>query len=149
MASSPIGTDATPGCPASNGSCVLSIEDNPVNAALMAAMLEMVPGLQLLEASAPEQGLQLAWLHQPRLVLVDIQMPGMDGYEVLRRLKANPLTASIAVVAVSANASPEDVARGTEAGFAGYLTKPLHLPSLLRMVCSLLGLPAPSGLPED
>jgi CheY-like chemotaxis protein len=63
---------------------VLYIEDNAVNAALMAGLLDMLPGVRMLHAAHPEDGLALARSGQPALVLVDIQMPGMDGYEVLR-----------------------------------------------------------------
>ena len=127
---------------------VLYIEDNPVNATLMVAMLESLPGLKVSHAARPEQGLVMAQAEPPDLVLVDIQMPGMDGFQVLRHLRASPNTRDTPVIAVTANAMPHDVSRGLDAGFADYLTKPLHLPQLLRSVCRCLGLPQPEGLPE-
>ncbi|OYU92518.1 MAG: hypothetical protein CFE45_22955, partial [Burkholderiales bacterium PBB5] len=113
---------------------VLYIEDNPVNAMLMEAVLDALPAVQTLCASTPEQGLALARSAAPHLVLVDIQLPGMDGFEVLRRLQAEPATQHLTVMAVSANAMPGEVARGRDAGFAAYLTKPLDVPELLRTV---------------
>jgi len=128
---------------------VLYIEDNPVNATLMAAMLDSLPGVRTLVAGEPEQGLALARQQGPDLVLVDIQMPGMNGYQVLHHLRADPATRQIPVFAVSANAMADDLARGQAAGFDAYLTKPLDLGLLLRTVCATLGLPEPADLPND
>lgn len=110
---------------------VLYIDDNPVNTLLMAAMFERLPGLALRCESDPQRGLAQALAAPPALLLVDIQMPGMDGYEVLRRLRADPATRELTAIAVSANAMPQDVARGRAAGFADYLTKPLELQRLM------------------
>ncbi len=118
---------------------VLYIEDNPVNQALMEGMLGQRPGIRLLMAEQPEAGLALAAQAQPDLVLLDIQLPGIDGWEVLRRLRAAPPTQRIPVVAVSANAMPGDLAEARAAGFAAYLTKPLDLPHLLATVDQMLG----------
>jgi CheY-like chemotaxis protein len=103
----------------------LYIEDNPVNVLLMEAMLGQQTQLRLISAELPEDGLRLAREQRPDLILLDIQLPGMDGYEVLRRLRADEGTQGIPVVAVSANAMPDDVARGRAAGFDDYLTKPI------------------------
>lgn len=116
--------------PADGTRVVLYIEDNPVNAMLMEAMLDDLPGLRLLVATQPAEGLELARRERPALVLTDIQMPGMDGFEVLRRLRARAETRHIPVLAVSANAMPADVAEALGAGFAEYLTKPLDLQAL-------------------
>jgi CheY-like chemotaxis protein len=118
---------------------VLYIEDNPVNVLLMEAMLARLPGLQLLIASLPEPGLQLAMDERPDLILLDIQLPGMDGFEVLRRLRQVVATREIPVIAVSASAMPDDLERGRAAGFANYLTKPLDMRQLLRAVAAALG----------
>jgi hypothetical protein len=104
---------------------VLYIEDNPVNVLLMDAMLAQQTRLRLISAELPEAGLQLARDEQPDLVLLDIQLPGMDGYEVLRRLRADAGTRGIPVIAVSANAMTADIERGLAAGFDDYLTKPI------------------------
>ena len=118
---------------------VLYIEDNPVNAVLMEAMLARLPEVRLIVAPLPGIGLDMARLEQPELILLDIQLPGMDGYEVLRRLHSDDVTAHIPVIAVSANAMASDVAQGFDAGFAEYLTKPIEMPQLLAAVSQALG----------
>jgi CheY-like chemotaxis protein len=122
---------------------VLYIEDNPVNAMLMEAMLQSLPGIQLLVSPQSREGLDLARQLHPALVLTDIQMPDVDGFEVLRRLRADEGTRAIPVLAVSANAMPDDVARSLAAGFDAYLTKPLDMPSLHAAVRKALALEAP------
>ena len=113
---------------------VLYIEDNEVNQLLMEGMLAQRPHLQLHIAGLPLHGLEMAAQLQPDLVLLDIQLPGIDGFEVLRRLRAQPALARIPVVAVSANAMPSDSARAEQAGFADYVTKPVDLLRLLAVV---------------
>jgi len=120
--------------PAQRPRTVLYIEDNPVNQILMEGMLAHRPGTRLLLADRPETGLALAGTERPDLVLLDIQLPGMDGFEVLKRLRSSPLTGEIPVIAVSANAMPSDIASAQRAGFAEYLTKPLELRRLLDVV---------------
>ena len=117
---------------------VLYIEDNPVNQLLMEGMLAQRPGLRLLLASLPEEGLSMAAQSQPDLVLLDIQLPGIDGFEVLRRLRAQPATQVVPVVAVSANAMQADLDAAQAAGFDDYITKPLDLQRLLLVVDRLL-----------
>ncbi|MDH4390123.1 MAG: PAS domain S-box protein [Aquabacterium sp.] len=109
---------------------VLYIDDNPVNTLLMAAMFERLPGLVLQCECDPKAGVALALANPPALLLIDIQMPGIDGYEVLRRLRADPATRAVPAIAVSANAMPQDLARGKAAGFADYMTKPLEMQRL-------------------
>jgi PAS domain S-box-containing protein len=111
---------------------VLYIEDNDVNRLLMQGMLAHSPGVELQLAELPEQGLALAAAAPPQLVLLDIQLPGMDGYEVLRRLRRLPGMAGVPVIAISANAMPADRERAAAAGFDDYITKPVDLPQLLR-----------------
>lgn len=117
---------------------VLYIEDNAVNVALMEAMLARLPGLHLRCAALPEDGLRLARARTPDLILMDIQMPGMDGFEVLRHLRADPATARVPVVAVSANVMSTDIDAALQAGFVAYLTKPLAMDTLLATVRTLL-----------
>ena len=117
---------------------VLYIEDNPVNQVLMEGMLAQRPGLRLQLASLPETGLLMAAQAPPDLVLLDIQLPGIDGYEVLRRLRAQAATRAIPVVAVSANAMQADLDAALAAGFTDYVTKPLDLQRLLAVVDGLL-----------
>ena len=106
---------------------VLYIEDNEVNAMLMQAMLARLPGLRYRHASHPAAGLAMAAQQVPALVLLDIQLPDLDGFEVLRRLRADARTRHVPVIAVSASAMPDDIRAGIEAGFADYLTKPLEI----------------------
>jgi CheY-like chemotaxis protein len=101
---------------------------------LMEAMLARVGDLRLITAALPEQGLQMAVQERPDLILLDIQLPGMDGFEVLRRLRLDGRSQDIPVIAVSANAMPADVEHGLAAGFAEYLTKPLDMQRLLQAV---------------
>lgn len=104
---------------------VLVIEDHPLNLELVTALLEEI-GCQVLGASTPERGLALAAGNPPDLILMDVQLPGMDGYEVTRRLKADPRTADIPVVAVTAQALQGEEERARAAGCAAYLTKPVN-----------------------
>jgi CheY-like chemotaxis protein len=117
---------------------VLYIEDNPVNVLLMEAMLAQTTRLHLLSAELPEDGLKMAVAHRPDLILLDIQLPGIDGYEVLRRLRAADETRDIPVIAVSANAMRSDLERGRAAGFDDYLTKPIDHPLLMAALGKVL-----------
>jgi CheY-like chemotaxis protein len=90
--------------------------------------------VRVLSSSLPEQGLRMATELQPDLILLDIQLPGMDGFEVLRRLRASAQTCDIPVIAVSANAMHGDIDAALNAGFSQYLTKPLELNRLLDVV---------------
>jgi PAS domain S-box-containing protein len=113
---------------------VLYIEDNEVNQMLMAGMLEQRPGIELRIAAQPEEGLRLAHAQAFDLILLDIQLPGIDGYEVLRRLRAEKATSKVPVIAVSANAMASDFAAARAAGFDEYVTKPLDMHHLLALV---------------
>jgi len=113
---------------------VLYVEDNEVNRLLMQGMLGQRPGIELELAALPEEGLAMARAAPPALVLLDIQLPGIDGFEVLERLRADALTAGIPVIAVSANAMPADRERAQAAGFDEYMTKPIDLDRLLAAV---------------
>lgn len=110
---------------------VLYVEDQPANLRLMESILATRPGTRMLAAHTPRLGLELAAAHQPDLILLDIQLPGMSGFEVLKRLRADAATAAIPVIAVTADAMPADVERGKAAGFADYVTKPLDVPRFL------------------
>jgi len=106
---------------------VLYVEDNPANLLLMQRIIDRVEGVSLRSATDAEQGLKIAEDEQPDLVIMDISLPGMDGFEALERLKANNKTVHLPVIALSANALPAQVARGNNAGFAAYLTKPIDV----------------------
>jgi len=113
---------------------VLYIEDNPANLRLVERILAQRSDIHLLSASAPHLGLELAQAHRPALILLDINLPDMDGFEVLRRLRAQPETRAIPVIGVSANAMPKDIERAQAAGFVDYLTKPLDVVAFLKAV---------------
>ena len=126
-------------------STVLYIEDDPVNTLLMEAMVGREPGVRLITAPLPELGLDLAHAAQPDLILLDIQLPGMDGFEVLRRLRASDSTRAIPVIAISANAMSGDIEQGLAAGFNDYLTKPIEMSRLLGVLRTTLRHGAAAG----
>ena len=113
---------------------VLYIEDNPANLRLVEQILQSIPNLHMWSAAEPRIGLELAMEHLPDLILLDINLPGMDGYEVLKRLRNEEATRDIPVIAISANAMPKDIKKGEEAGFDGYITKPVNVKELLLTV---------------
>lgn len=106
---------------------VLYIEDNPANLKLVDKLLRQHGNIQVLSAHTPNLGLELARAYHPSLILLDINMPEMDGYEVLARLKQDPVTGDIPVVAVTANAMATDIRAGKRAGFDDYITKPIDI----------------------
>jgi signal transduction histidine kinase/ActR/RegA family two-component response regulator len=109
---------------------VLYIEDNPMNLRLMQRILAQRQDLELRVAHTAELGIELARAEPPALILMDINLPGMNGYEALAQLQADPRTAQIPSIAISANAMKGDRARGLQAGFVAYITKPIDIPSL-------------------
>ena len=139
-ASSHTATPAGPAGSANRLRTVLYIEDNVVNQMLMEGFLNHRPAWRLLVAGLPEVGLTIALQSLPDLILLDIQLPGIDGFEVLRRLRAQPATQHIPVIAVSANAMPGDIEAALAAGFNDYLSKPLSIKGLLTTLDRALGL---------
>ncbi|MBI5752794.1 MAG: response regulator [Hydrogenophilales bacterium] len=121
---------------------LLYVEDNPANLRLVEKLLAARPGLSLLGAPTAEKGLDIARARQPDLILLDINLPGMDGFEALRHLRNDPATRNIPVIALTANAMPKDVEKGLAAGFSGYLTKPIDVPRFLAAIDRLLSYPA-------
>ncbi len=113
---------------------LLQIEDNPSNRALVEGIVALRPRWRLHSAALPGEGLALAKTLHPDLILLDLHLPDMDGWEVLRRLRADPVTRAIPVVALSASAMSADIERGRVAGFSAYLTKPLELQRLLALL---------------
>ncbi|MEO5333647.1 MAG: response regulator [Magnetococcus sp. YQC-5] len=104
---------------------LLYVEDNVSNAQLMQEVIRRMPEITLILASTAEEGIELAKKRNFDLIIMDIQLPGMDGFQALSRLHGLPETNTIPVIALSGHASPEDVERGKQAGFLRYLTKPL------------------------
>jgi two-component system cell cycle response regulator DivK len=108
---------------------ILVIEDNERNLKLVRDVLRFA-GYDVLEARSGEQGVALANESAPDLVLMDLQLPSMDGTQALRLLRQNPRTREVPVVAVTAFAMKEDRDRALEAGFDGYLEKPISVRAL-------------------
>lgn len=117
---------------------VLYVEDNTANLKVVEAMLRRQPNLMLLSASNGEYGLELAQRYLPQAILLDIHLPGMDGYALLKELQSRPETRDIPVIALSADAMPLDVERGLAAGFRRYLTKPVKLPELVETIVQVM-----------
>jgi two-component system, cell cycle response regulator DivK len=116
---------------------VLIVEDNARNLKLVRDLLAHA-GYRTLEAATAEDGIALARMHRPDLVLMDVQLPGMDGVEALGRLRAQPETATARVVAVTAFAMKDDRPRFIEAGFDGYIEKPLSVREFPTQVAAIL-----------
>jgi PAS domain S-box-containing protein len=110
---------------------LLYIEDNAVNVLLVEELVRTIPGMALVTETTGHAGVQRAGSLLPDLVLVDMQLPDFDGFEVLRRLRSQPETAGIPCIALSANAMPEDIARALGAGFEDYWTKPIVFKSFI------------------
>jgi CheY-like chemotaxis protein len=120
---------------------ILIVEDNPKNLKLVRDTLQ-VTGYQTIEAETGEEGVRLAHERQPALVLMDIQLPGISGIEALQRLRTDPVTRPIPVVAVTASVMTQDKTRIMAAGFDGYHGKPISVRQLLATVRELLDKPS-------
>ncbi|HTQ01262.1 MAG TPA: response regulator [Casimicrobiaceae bacterium] len=118
-------------------SLILIVEDNPRNMKLVRDVLQ-VKGHTTLEATTAEDGIALAKEKLPELVLMDIQLPGMNGIQALRELRADAATAKIPVIAVTASVMQQDRTMITEAGFDGYIGKPINLAEFLQTVATQL-----------
>jgi len=111
---------------------LLYVEDNPSNIALMRHVVNALGSIRLHVAETGHEGLALARDLRPDIILLDINLPGLNGFELKSRLDADPLTRGLPVLALSASAMPSDIRRGREAGFRDYLTKPLDIPAFAR-----------------
>ncbi len=120
------------------GEAILIVEDNERNRKLLRDVLAY-GGYRTLEAERAEHGLEIARRERPALVLMDIQLPGMDGLTALRQLRADPATRPIPVVAVTASAMPQQREEILAAGFDAYLPKPISIQVLAETVRRLLG----------
>ncbi|MEX5745183.1 ATP-binding protein [Massilia sp. X63] len=121
-----------------NPHLLLYVEDNPANLRLVEEIVRFRSDLRLLSAHDGHVGLALARAHRPEIILMDLNLPGMSGIEVLRQLRADPLTAAIPVIALTANAMPRDIERGLAAGFTRYLTKPIDIDRFTEAINSTL-----------
>ncbi|MFC5344756.1 hybrid sensor histidine kinase/response regulator [Brevundimonas staleyi] len=137
MTASPIPTGTLANVRA--GATMLYVEDNPSNIALMRHVVAALGPIQLHVAENGHEGLSLARDLRPDVILLDINLPGLSGFELKARLDADPLTRGLPVLALSASAMPDDIRRGKAAGFRDYLTKPLDIPALAAALNRALG----------
>lgn len=117
---------------------LLYVEDNPANLKLVQEIIAFRTDLRLLMAADGSLGIELARAHQPAVILMDINLPGMSGSQALQTLRKDPATSHIPVIALSANAMPHDVKKGLAAGFFRYLTKPIDIEEFLAALDSAL-----------
>jgi len=122
------------------GELILIVEDNEKNRRLVRDVLQF-KGYQTIESETGEEGVELARSRQPALVLMDIQLPGMDGITALKRLRDDPATRGIRVMAVTASAMTQDRQTILAAGFDGYQSKPINVRTFLEAVQELLARP--------
>ncbi len=106
---------------------LLYVEDNRANMQLVEQLIDLRADLRLVGATDGPQGLAMAHKHLPEVILMDINLPGISGIQVLKNLHEDPATAHIPVIAISANAMPRDIKKGMAAGFFHYLTKPINV----------------------
>ena len=106
---------------------LLYVEDNPANLELVEKLIARRPELRLLSAADADLGIEYARAYLPEVILMDINLPGINGIEAMRILRADPATAHIPIIALSANAMPRDIAKALAAGFFDYLTKPINV----------------------
>jgi two-component system, cell cycle response regulator DivK len=119
---------------------ILIVEDNEKNRKLVRDILQF-KGYQTMESETAEEGIRLARERKPALVLMDFHLPGMNGIEALKVLRADPQTSSIPVLAVTASAMTEDRQRIMAAGFEGLQTKPINVREFLDAVAQILDKP--------
>lgn len=113
---------------------LLYVEDSRTNVSLVAQILKARPDIALMSAQTGEMGLELAQMHSPDIILLDINLPGMDGFEVLEQLRAHEKTSNIPVLALSAVDTAQNLQRGKEAGFLSYIVKPLDIKKFLHAI---------------
>jgi two-component system, cell cycle response regulator DivK len=122
---------------------ILVVEDNPKNMKLVRDVLEF-SGYEVIEATSGEDGVRLAEKERPHLILMDLQLPGIDGAEALRQIRVHPDGQDVPVVAVTAFVMDEDKIRAFTAGFDGYLEKPIDVRRFPQQVRAFLD---PGGQP--
>jgi CheY-like chemotaxis protein len=117
---------------------LLCVEDNPANLLLVEKLLERRPDIRLLVAKDGIRGIEMAREARPDAILMDINLPGISGLVALGLLADDPITAHIPVIALSANAMPDDIDKGLAAGFFRYLTKPIKVTKFMDTLDSAL-----------
>jgi signal transduction histidine kinase/ActR/RegA family two-component response regulator len=128
---------------------LLYVEDNPANLTLVEEIVRFRSGLRLLSAPDARLGIELARAHRPRVILMDLHLPGMSGDDALKILRDDRRTAHIPVIAITAHAMPRDVAKGLAAGYFRYLTKPLLLDAFAEAIDSALAVASSSQARND
>jgi PAS domain S-box-containing protein len=128
---------------------LLYVEDNPANLALVEQLIARRNDLRLLTAIDGHLGVQLARAYQPDVILMDINLPGISGFDALEILSKDPITAHIPVMALSANAVPRDIEKGLEAGFFRYLTKPIKVREFMDALDVALQYATENGLASE
>jgi len=127
---------------------LLYVEDNPANLELVELIIGRRADLRLLSAADASLGIEFARVYQPEVILMDINLPGISGIEAMKILRADPSTAHIPIIALSANAVPRDIQRALDAGFFNYLTKPIKVNQLMdALEAALACSPSSSGDP--
>jgi CheY-like chemotaxis protein len=130
----------------SQSPCVLVVEDNPLNMRLAVDLLTL-NNLRVLEAESGEAALELIRRERPDLILLDIRLPGMDGFEVCRRLRDDPRLAAVRIVAMTASVMREEAQRILDDGFDDYIQKPIDTRAFVQKVRALLASPRGAGSP--
>jgi len=128
--------------------CALVVDDDKLLLRLVELNLNRI-GIKVLMAEDGKEALRLAWEERPDVILLDIMMPRMDGYEVIQRLKAEKRTRNIPVIMLTAKSNPGDQQRSREMGAVDYITKPFQLEELRQVVQSVVSGRADSAPPQE
>jgi two-component system, cell cycle response regulator DivK len=121
-----------------DGKNILLVEDNPVNRRLAVFLLRS-QGYEVREATTAQEAFEIIEKERPDLIVMDIQLPGMDGLEATRKIKAHPATTDIPIIAVTSYAMKGDREKAMAAGCAGYVTKPIDKNIFIQEIAALLG----------
>jgi CheY-like chemotaxis protein len=130
-------------------STLLYVEDNRANMQLVVQIVARMPGIRLLTAMTGPSGIEMAVDFEPDVILMDINLSGMSGFEALALLRANPATAHIPVIAISANAMQQDIDAGLKAGFLRYIPKPIRVREFTEALTLALNQARPPGRSGD
>lgn len=119
---------------------ILYVEDEPLNQALLKSIIKQIPNTKLITAASGEEGIDIALAEQPDLILMDINLPGISGYDVLKVIKNEKSFKNTPIFALSANAMPDEIQRGKDAGFFDYLIKPINIDNTRLLLINTLSL---------
>lgn len=119
---------------------ILYVEDEPLNQALLKSIIKQIPNTELITAATGEEGIDIALAEQPDLILMDINLPGISGYDVLKVIKNEKSFNKTPIFALSANAMPDEIQRGKDAGFFDYLIKPINIENTRLLLINTLSL---------